>query len=342
MSVWILPYKGGSKSVDLLKNVMGIRSIKLRDSEWRPQPNRWVLNWGNTTHPLVQNPDVQWLNHPEKVKLAVNKLDFLKFVSDNISAQLVPIFTTNRNKALEYLNMGYEMVARHMLNGYGGAGITLYTPQDVQDYGPGIVAPAPLYTIYVPKKTEYRVHYVKGEGVIKIQRKARDMNILLKRVNWKIRNSSNGFIFVKVDDVPPDHIERLSEITFEIMMGTGLDFGAVDILWTKAANKFTVLEVNTAPGLSITTASTYAEAFKKLERNNFMEVKPKKKKPEQQRMDNLRNGIRRNIEGGVGELRQNVQWDINNIRWDIMDNIIAGDEAERMIEDDMIEDEPNF
>jgi D-alanine-D-alanine ligase-like ATP-grasp enzyme len=44
-------------------------------------------------------------------------------------------------------------------------------------------------------------------------------------------------------------------------MTTGLDFGAVDVIWNAQKEKPYVLEINTAPGLEGQTIADYAAFF---------------------------------------------------------------------------------
>ena len=78
------------------------------------------------------------------------------------------------------LQEGNTVVARTILNGNSGAGIVLVENEEQ-------LVDAPLYTVYIPKKQEYRVHVFRGQ-VLDVQRKARKQDVPDDEVNWKIRN----------------------------------------------------------------------------------------------------------------------------------------------------------
>ncbi len=134
------------------------------------------------------------------------------------------------------------------MTGHSGDGIIIVEPSN-------IVPPAPLYTKYVFKVKEWRVHVVNGK-VIDTQQKIRDPD--KEPVTWKVRSHANGFIFVRGNIGP--NISR-DELAIAAVSALGLDFGAVDIVEDKAGKLF-VLEVNTAPGLEGQTVESYAAAFK--------------------------------------------------------------------------------
>ncbi len=103
------------------------------------------------------------------------------------------------------------------------------------------------------------VHARNGE-VLDVQRKARKKEVPDEQVTWKIRNLAGGFIFARGDCNPE---EGVKEQAVKAVDALGLDFGAVDIIYTKK-KEVLVLEVNTACGLVGTTLDKYVEAFNDL------------------------------------------------------------------------------
>ena len=194
------------------------------------------------------------LNNTEAVAKASNKLRFFEAVSEAVS---VPPFTTSKEVAKEWAAAGKTVICRTLLNGHSGAGIVLADkPEDV--------VKAPLYTEYVPKKEEYRVHVFNGE-IIHFSRKARKKEVPDKEVNWKVRNHGNGFIFQHENfELPIDCAVQSLKAIKEI----GLDFGAVDVIWNDKQQKAYVLEVNTAPGIEGVTLERYVEAITKWREQN--------------------------------------------------------------------------
>ena len=169
-----------------------------------------------------------------------------------------PKFTTSTGQAYSWLEEGFQVVARTILNGNSGAGIVLLEEAHLEE--PAINAP--LYVKYVPKKQEYRVHVFRNE-VVDVQRKARRKDVADEDVNWKIRNHGNGFIFARgeaLGDVPEDVLVQ-SKLA---VAACGLDFGAVDVIYSDKEQAAYVLEINSAPGLSGSTLDGYVQRFREL------------------------------------------------------------------------------
>jgi glutathione synthase/RimK-type ligase-like ATP-grasp enzyme len=189
-------------------------------------------------------------NPPEAVAVACNKLESAKVLGNFGVPQ--PDFTTDPAIAQMWLDDGCSVVARTMLRANSGRGIVL-----VGEGHSDTLPNAPLYTKYIPKTSEYRVH-VFGDRVIDAQQKRRDTGVDDADVNWQIRNCSNGFIFARSDVTLPECVRSGA---VRAVSALGLDFGAVDIGYNEKRDKCRVYEVNTAPGLEGTTLESYFEAF---------------------------------------------------------------------------------
>lgn len=244
----ILPYNKASQSAKLLAQELGVRRIRHKGKPVRI--NRTILNWGCSEIPnRVYNPrGLQIINPPFSIRLAANKLEALKRLDGYVP---IPDYTIVQQEALEWLPEAF-VVCRTILNGHSGKGIVLSTNIDE-------MVPAPLYTKYIKKDQEYRVHVMGGE-VFFIQRKARKLDVPDEEVNWQIRNHQNGFIYANQDVEIPDEYK---EIAVEAVNRLNLDFGAVDIISKKNGDPF-VLEVNTAPGLTGTTLEKYCEQIRNI------------------------------------------------------------------------------
>jgi hypothetical protein len=168
----------------------------------------------------------------------------------------VPDWTVDMGAAINWLGAGHTVCARAILNGHSANGLTIYVPGRDQ-----ILERVPLYTKYVKKKAEYRVHFVGGQ-VIDIQRKIRRPDFA-GPINWHIRNHDNGFIFVRngVREALPVDVLTQAQHCID---NSGLDFGAVDVIYNEQHDQAYVLEVNTAPGLTGETVTNYAEAFRRM------------------------------------------------------------------------------
>jgi hypothetical protein len=247
----VLPYRQGSVSASALAHLLGGLVLKLENSKYRAKAEDLIINWGNTT----QTFDVPYLNPSAKIKTASNKLNFFNNMKEHGHDTLIPRFWTHRNQIPDD---AYPVVCRTVLAGHSGVGIVIAeSATDLVD--------APLYVEYVKKQDEYRIHvgcYVEdGQPkpvVISQQRKARKLSVPDDKVNWKVRNVANGFCYVRNGvDTPLAVVEA----AIKAFMTTGLDFGAVDVIWNAQKEKPYVLEINTAPGLEGQTVADYAAFF---------------------------------------------------------------------------------
>lgn len=234
----VYPYKQGSASAKKLAETVEGKVLKLKGSKFVARAGDLVINWGASAVPDFGKARV--LN--KDVRNAQCKLATFKALSAN--GIRTPEFTEDRKVAEGW---GGDIVCRTKLRGHSGDGIVLAE-------GPGQVVPAPLYTKYVKKKDEYRVH-VLGDQSFFIQRKARKLDV--EDPNWKIRNLAGGFVFVEVgaDDTPRD----VRDLAVRSIAALGLDFGGVDVMWNENEGKAYVLEINTACGLEDRTAERYRD-----------------------------------------------------------------------------------
>jgi len=171
--------------------------------------------------------------------------------------QVVP-YTLNWGEAEDWHQAGFDVVARHNLYGHSGEGIEVVIgDQKKEDWGD--VPEAPLYTKYIKKKSEYRVHVV-GE-VTDIQKKRRRTDVEPEDCDYKVRNHSNGWVYCRENlNIP----KGINELAISAVRALNLDFGAVDIIWNEHHNQMYVLEVNTAPGLEGATIDFYADNLRGL------------------------------------------------------------------------------
>jgi glutathione synthase/RimK-type ligase-like ATP-grasp enzyme len=227
------------------------RIILHEGSQYRPKPDDIVINWGCA-------PDRNWvpphrLNERRNVMLAVDKLDaFRKFKEAGVR---IPAFTEDYNEALKW-SAEKRVVGRSLLRSFEGQGIVVTaagTPPAKSDHKGRRVL---LWTKYIPKKEEYRVHVFNGEAIDIAQKRRRAG----AKVNNEVRSWRNGWIFARENINPP---EGLREIGVAAVKALGLNFGAVDVVWNEKKNRCYVLEVNTAPAIQETTVERYADAIAK-------------------------------------------------------------------------------
>ena len=175
----------------------------------------------------------------------LNKVkQFNAFTSHNIAC---PKYTVNSD---EVGQLGRTVFARTLINSTNGRGIIEFDTQA------GRSPAAPLYTEYIPKKAEYRVHVFNGK-VIDVQEKRKRRGFSDDR-NTRIRNVNNGYVYCRDGLTPPDGI---ADLAIRAVAAVGYLYGAVDIIYNEKRNQCYVLEVNSRPGLSGTTLEKYCEAI---------------------------------------------------------------------------------
>jgi glutathione synthase/RimK-type ligase-like ATP-grasp enzyme len=237
----VYPYKQGSASAKALAEAVEGKVLKCVGSKYVPRGADVVVNWGAGKVPAFGPAIV--LNR--EVGVAANKLS--AFREFEINKVRIPEFRTNKADAES--DLVFPVVCRTILSGHSGAGIVIAKTKEE-------LVNAPLYTSYIKKKDEYRVHVI-GEEAFFIQRKARKLDHV--DPNWQVRNLAGGFAFVEVEekDVNPDVIVQAKAA----LKALRLDFGGVDVLWNENEGKAYVLEVNTACGLEERTAERYGVAL---------------------------------------------------------------------------------
>lgn len=246
----LLPYKRFSKSSSALRHYFPWRHFRVVDPAKTPVGRELVMNWGSTKE--YPRAVCSWLNHPLKVKIAANKLLALtKMKEMGVS---IPDFTTDVNVAKEWIQEEYIVLARFKLNGHSGQGIKVCKTLEE------LPGNAPLYVRYYRKKSEFRVHVFQGRVIDYVEKKAREGSTTMSNFNKYIRSYDNGWVFCR------DNIEDIAKVKDEAIKAVaslGLDFGAVDVIWTKK-DKAIILEVNTAPAIEGTTVERYANAVRNL------------------------------------------------------------------------------
>jgi len=248
----ILPYRQGSRSARALADAIGGRVLRLEGSRFRVRPDDLVINWGSTVFPNLPRYDdrARLLNSPSVISSVSNKLNFFNLMARD-NADIIPQFWTNAN---DIQDSDFPVVCRTVLAGHSGAGIVIARSRDE-------LVPAPLYTKYIKKQHEYRIHVGKlpnGETtIISVQRKARREGF--ENPNWQVRNHNNGFVFVRGGVNPPQQVLDASALS---LVATGLDFGAVDVIWNEREQRAYVLEINSAPGLEGQTVTDYVSFFR--------------------------------------------------------------------------------
>jgi len=164
-NTWLWAYNTGSRSAQALAEAMSIRRLRHENSSFIGRPTRNIINWGSSSLP-GRVLECRIFNNPVSVLDAADKLRTLRRLdeSSTVDNRFIPRYTQSYEQAIAWIESGYQVVCRTVLNGHSGQGIVIAIERSD-------VVQAPLYTMYYKKADEYRVHVV-GSSVIDIQRKA--------------------------------------------------------------------------------------------------------------------------------------------------------------------------
>lgn len=208
------------------------------------QSRHLILNWGGQDDPSAPRSVV--LNSQAARRVAMNKLAaFAVLAAGGVN---IPKFFTDASEAANWraqqsARSNPIIIARSTVSGSGGEGISVIRMN--QNVPEGL----PLYTGYIRKRAEYRVHVVKGDAIAVQQKRAVSDRERTEDENL-IRNHDNGWVFAtgNVDE----HSDAAKEIAVRAAAALQLDVAAVDIVRGYDGEMY-VLEANTKPGLESPT-----------------------------------------------------------------------------------------
>ena len=248
MTIYIAPHNMASRACKLLAQELQCTRIRVRNSRFRPQRGKFVINFGRTDTPF----DVH-LNQTNAVAFATNKV-----IAHNLLVQQdIPTFGLYMTREAAQSHLDDPSMDRPVLgrmNGLsGGKGIDIYRPGDTIHYNHH------FYSVLEPSHTEYRVHIVRTKLVgITQKRQRKGMKEWWDDNKRIIRCHDNNWIHCRTEVRVEGEVIRAARDAIDAL---GLDFGAVDVLWHEDSGP-TVLEVNTAPGIEGTLVTAYANAFR--------------------------------------------------------------------------------
>lgn len=248
-----LPPAGHRATARLLSRMAKLQVISYEpEKSAQLKGNAAVFNWGNSSvNRTVKSPgDIVWLNSPEAVARAVNKIESFKCFREHKVPH--PDWTLDENEAKKWHADDNVVYTRTKLTGHSGEGIVLQTRGGVWIE----VASAKVHTKRFNGKEEYRIHVFNGE-IIHTQQKKRKADSK-SDTDFYVKNLANGYIFAINDVRAPDVVNQAA---IAAVVALGLNFGAVDLAYSVKADTATVFEVNTRPNLTGTTLTKYAEAF---------------------------------------------------------------------------------
>lgn len=250
LMIKIYPYKIGSGSARALADALATVCIK-EQGRYRPKRGHVILNWGNPRLPTSWDAArVSWINPPGRVVTAGDKLASYRILGAKEGVNL-PEFTTDRTVAQSWLAKS-RVCGRSLLHASGGRGLTVHQP------GATLLGNEVVWCKYITKKREYRVHVFNG-AVIDTQIKRKRNGV--EHEDTYIRNLENGWVFCRTGVVADPARDAMAVLAVESL---GLNFGAVDMIWSGKGKKNWVLEINTAPGLEGTTLESYTNAVRNL------------------------------------------------------------------------------
>ena len=239
LNIVFKPYKNGLGGLNLIKQKikqMGHKcfEIKTKNSNFVERNHYHIFDWG---------------------KQGNNKLEqYNKFTSGNLVDVVAP-YTESKEQAAEWLTNGSKVLCRTILNGHSGQGIVVASTIDE------LVA-APLYTMYIPKQREFRIHvfhHSDESTSFKVREKRRRNGFNENaQANKYVRNHDNGWVFCDELKAPlMDEAYLIASIAVREVTGK---YGAVDIGY-HSKHGHIVYEVNSAPGCDNATAQWYADCF---------------------------------------------------------------------------------
>jgi glutathione synthase/RimK-type ligase-like ATP-grasp enzyme len=199
----IFPYVFGSESAKALADLLDANRVR-DNGRYTPKSGQTLINWGNGGTPswlgTAATRGVRILNNFNAVNVAGNKLSTFKVLEE--AGVSIPEFTTSRSTAQHWLEEGDIVVERHTLRGSSGEGIRIVSLDDEDTEAQ--LTQAPLYTKFVPKTAEYRVHIFRGEMIDFVQKKRVSSERRDDTFNPYISSMEHGWVFTRteVPEVP--------------------------------------------------------------------------------------------------------------------------------------------
>lgn len=238
---FVYPYTNMSAGAIVLAEELDGKRIKLTNSNYSPKPDHVIINWGNGNCPYPQA-----LNPADAINEVIDKVSFFNKAS---GSSYLPKYATTKAAAA---NLSFPVVCRKSTEGHDGEGIV------IADTAAQLVN-AGLYTEYMDKTSEYRIHLGRlpnGEVVvIARQKKYKSAAFTGDSRIWTGQETKLEIIETAV----PEVVYAAKDVFGKF---PGLHFGAFDIVYNNSTEKAYVLEINSAPMLTASVAEAYGEFFK--------------------------------------------------------------------------------
>lgn len=231
---YILSSKTGIVSARILANLLNIKvyqTINKINKGISP-----IIRWGNSQN--NGNNDTEY-NSIEVIKTVSNKLLFSEFCK----GEGIPQLTLYRG-----IPEKYPVFVRTLLNSYGGRGIEIINSDE--EYEKLQEHP---FSYFVKFDFELRCHVLNGE-IVKIFKKIPPDG--MEEKEFPIRNQDNGYHFSlrNIDKYP-----KARDICHFLYEKLNIKFCGVDLGYDPTSKDYTIIEVNSCPGLNEETSKIYAE-----------------------------------------------------------------------------------
>lgn len=193
-----------------------------------------VLRWGAKADKLEQYKKFQ--------QLGINGLEF----------------TTDQAIAGSWFMSGNLVVGRKLLSSYEGKGIVMFEPHKAPTKED--VLACKVFTKFIPKEREFRVHVFKGTPLVTLEKKLKN--------DWKgptseyIKNTEHGYVFCQHDVSIPSALQKqINDLAVASSKVCASDFQGIDIGYHEAKKNLFVIEVNSAPGIEGSNVKRYCDAI---------------------------------------------------------------------------------
>lgn len=234
--------------------------VQWLDSSTRDTVNcSHVLCWGNVKEPLFLLQSGRLFQDPKILNkwgtgIKANKLKAFKAMK-TAGVRTVP-WTSSTKQAQLWLSGGHVVFERASLSGDNSKGITILQKKERTVLGnlsrnPQVDEHVKLFTQYVKHTEEYRIHTTPDHVFDGMAKRRTD------KCKPFIFDSEHG-LFCRDGVIIPQDVKEQAKAAIKAV---DLDFGAVDLVWCVKKKKAYVLEVNSAPGLLLSEARSYAKGF---------------------------------------------------------------------------------
>lgn len=241
---FVYPYTQHSAGSIMIAEELDGKRVKLHDSKYVHKPENVLINWGNGNCPYPAA-----LNPASAINEVIDKVAFFKKL---YGFGLTPPVAFTKTEAA---TLPFPVVCRTLTEAKDGEGIVIADK-------PEQLVSAKLYTSYIDKTSEYRIHVGRksnGEVVV-ICRQKKYKTDDFKGDGRIWTGPETKFSFIETA-VPP--VIYAAKAAFEKF--PELTFGAFDIVYDNSSEKAYILEINSAPMMNSDTTKAYGVFFRTFE-----------------------------------------------------------------------------